>query len=160
MVKSEPIEILEEIGDTRLTAFAHCWLLIREIHKHLDSVLYKNAKISTVQVFVLHSLVVNNGVMNPSSIARWLGTERHNITTLMRRMEKSKLVTIERDNKNRRQVNIKITNKGRSIFEEISPFVREFVNNMMSSITDEGLIQMQSNIESMSENLSKDKSQS
>ena len=42
MVKSEPIEILEEIGDTRSTAFAHCWLLIREIHKHLDSVLYKN----------------------------------------------------------------------------------------------------------------------
>jgi len=160
MVKTDPVEVLKKTGYTKLTAFTHCWLLIREIHKHLDSVLYKNAKISAVQVFVLHSLVTNNGVMNPTSIARWLGTQRHNITTLIRRMEKSELVRIERDNKNKRQVNVILTDKGRSVFEETGPIASRFLEDIMSSVTDEGITQMQSNIESMSDNLTKEKNQS
>ncbi len=104
--------------------------------KYTDAHLYRAARLSIVKLVVLRALASNNGVMTPSEIAEWTQTERHNITTLIDRMKKEGLVTSERDKKDKRSVNITLTEKGREVLMQAMPVAREIVDQVMASITD------------------------
>jgi len=72
--------------------------------------------------------------MTPSGIAEWTHTERHNVTTLVTRMSRDGLVTAERNNANKKLVDIVLTDKGREVLNRAMPVARKVVNQVMSSI--------------------------
>jgi len=108
----------------------------REVLKYTDAHLYRKAGLSAIKLIVLRVLVSNNGTMKPSEIAEWTQTERHNITELVNRMKREGLVTAERNNRDKRSVNITLTDKGREVLGQTMPVAREIVNQVMSSTTE------------------------
>jgi DNA-binding MarR family transcriptional regulator len=120
--------------DASLRAFILFWQTTREVLKYVDYHLYHEAGTSTIQLVVLQALNRNNGVMTPSEISRWTQTERHNITTLVRRMKRDGLVTSERNGRNRKKVEIILTDKGREVLMHIMPVAQKIVDRVMMSI--------------------------
>jgi len=152
MVLKKPIEINVEGQNTSLVTFILFWQAAREVSKYIDIYLYKNAKLSTIKLIVLQSINHNKGVMNPSEIAHWTHTERHNITTLIQRMKKDGLVRIERDETNRRNVNVYITDKGRVVLDQAIPVAQEVIDQVMLSMTDNDASQLQQLVKLMRNN--------
>jgi DNA-binding MarR family transcriptional regulator len=60
--------------------------------------------------------------------------EQHNMTTLVERLKRDGLVTAERDNRDKRFVNVTLTDKGREVVSQATPVARDIVNQVMSSI--------------------------
>ena len=109
----------------------------------MDTELYKHTKISSTQLAVLHALSENDGTLRPSQIATWISTERHNVTTLIRRMEQFDFIRITR-NKTKKLTSVTITEKGSSVFNNTKPKAKEIIDSIMSSYSDDELVQMQS----------------
>ena len=74
--------------------------------------------------------------MRPSDIAEWTSRERHNITTLVERLERDQLVRTERSDKDRRFINVMLIDKGRSVLTETVSTAREIVNQTMLLISE------------------------
>jgi len=109
----------------------------RRVLKYVDACLYKDADLSLVQLITLHSLAVNNGVMTPSEIAKWTQTERNNITTLVQCMKHDGLVTTEVNNKDRRVINVTLTDKGWEVFHNSMPVSKKIVDKIMFSLSED-----------------------
>jgi DNA-binding MarR family transcriptional regulator len=84
-----------------------------------------------IKYTALKFLVINGGIMKHSELARWTYTKKHNITTLVERMKEEKLITTERNKKDKRIVEIIITDKGRQTYKQVSPVARSIVQEMM-----------------------------
>ena len=153
----DPVSAIQKTGDLRSATFTQIWITIKNLNKVMETALYKRAGISSIQLAVLHGLIENDGVMRPSQIAKWISTERHNVSTLMRRMEQSELIIIKR-NKKRKLVTVHITEKGRLIFISAVPEAREIINDVMCTFSDDELIHMQSMCTMMSANVDRLKS--
>ena len=104
--------------------------------KAADAYLYRKASSSVIKLITLQALVSNKGVMTPTEIAGWTQTEKHNITALIRRMSRDGLLTFERSTKDKRVVNVAITDKGREALAQAMPVAGEFIDKVMSSITE------------------------
>jgi len=109
----------------------------RAVLKYTDTDLYRKACLSTVKLIVLRTLASNNRAMTPSEIAEWTQTERHNITTLINRMRRDGLVKAERNNSDKRLLDITLTDKGWETLNRCMPKAKEIVDQVMLSI-DEG----------------------
>ena len=109
----------------------------RAVMKYYDAYLYRKARLSIIKVATLTVLSANNGIMNPSEIARVTYTERHNITALVSRMSREGLVKTERNPSDRRLVNVSITNKGREVLNQAISVVREIIAQVMTSISND-----------------------
>ncbi len=105
------------------------------VRKYADASLYM-AGLSLMKFLVLEILAVNGGTMTPSEIAEWTLRERHNITTLVRRLERDELVRTQRSSTDRRFVHVTLTDKGRQVLSQVMPVARDVVKQIMSSVTD------------------------
>ena len=143
MINQDPIAAIQKTGDLRSATFTQIWITIKNLNKYMDTQLYKRAGISTIQLAVLHALTENGGVMRPSEIAKWISTERHYVTTLVRRMEISKLIIITR-NKGKKLVSVRITEKGKAVFTNTIPEAKDIIDDIMCSYSEDELIQIQS----------------
>ena len=103
--------------------------------KYSEAVLNK-AGLSLIKLRVLQLLQLHGGTLRPSEIATLTLRERHNITTLMRRLEKSRLIKSKPSRKDKRSINVTITEKGRQAIEDASPAARKIVKQIMSSFPD------------------------
>ena len=108
----------------------------QSVLKYADATLYRKANLSVIKLMVLHLLAGKCEDMTPSMIAEWTQTERHNITTLVDRMRRDGLVTTERNKRDKRFVNISLTDKGLEVLNQTMPVAREIVNQVMLSISD------------------------
>jgi len=104
--------------------------------KYADAYFYRKARLSVIKHMVLQALVNNGGTMTPSEIAEWMLRERHNITTLADRLKKDGLVRVIRNKKDRRAINITLTDKGREVLSQSAPVAREIVDQVMLSISE------------------------
>jgi len=104
--------------------------------KYADAYFYRKARLSVIKHMVLQALANNGGNMKPSEIAEWTLRERHNITTLADRLKKDGLVRVTRNKKDRRVVNITLTDKGREVLRQNAPVAREIVDQVMLSISE------------------------
>jgi DNA-binding MarR family transcriptional regulator len=104
--------------------------------KYANAHFHKGAGLSTIKFMVLHYLADNGGTMTPSEIAKRTLRERHNITTLVNRLERDGFVAAERSAKDRRSVNITLTDKGREMLWQATPVAWDIVNQVMLSITE------------------------
>jgi DNA-binding MarR family transcriptional regulator len=106
--------------------------------KYSEAALNK-AGLSLVKLMVLQMLVSHGGSLPPSKIARLIYREKHDITTLIRRLEKDHLVKIERNTKDRRSIDVTVTGKGRQVLIEIGPVSRNIMKQVMAAIPDSSL---------------------
>jgi len=136
------IDDLKKTG-TIVSTFMLFYQTARGVQKFADAYLFRQAHVSLVQFIALKALDVNDGVMTPSEIAEWTQTERHNITTLVRRMTKDGLVETKPDSNDRRITNVFVTKKGREVLDRAIPVAKEVVNKIMSSITEDDATQME-----------------
>ncbi len=126
-----------EEPDTILRTFILFSQSAREVLKYVDAHLYREAGLSVVQLVALQAMNRNNGVMTPSEIAEWTQTERHNITTLIRRMKKAGLVTTERNLYNKKVINVMLTDRGREVLAGVMPLAHRIVEQVMLSFTED-----------------------
>ena len=106
------------------------------VHKYSDAHFYKKARLSAIKFTVLGAIAANGGTMRPSDIAVWVNRERHNITTLIDRLSRDGLVRTKRDSRDKRSINVTITDKGRKVLDQARPVAKEIVNQVMSSISE------------------------
>ncbi len=123
--------------DTILRTFVRFVQTAQAVLRYADAHLYRKARLSVIKLIVLRVLVSNNGVITPSEAAEWTQTERHNITALVDRRRRDGLVTTERKNRDKRFVNITLTDKGRETLNRAMPVAQEIVDRVMLLI-DEG----------------------
>ena len=90
--------------------------------------------------------------MRPSEIAEWVSRERHDITTLIDRLERDGLVRTEHSDKDRRTKNVILTDKGRSVLTETTPTARDIVNRVMLSISESDAILLERLLKTLRQN--------
>ncbi|MBA7659394.1 hypothetical protein ES703_67372 [subsurface metagenome] len=103
--------------------------------KYADAHFYRKARLSVIKHMLLEVLAANGGTMTPSEIAESTLRERHNITTLVDRLRQEGLVRTERNEKDKRSVNIILTGSGREVLSQSTPVAREIVDQVMLSIS-------------------------
>ncbi len=106
------------------------------VSKYGNTRLYRENSLSTIKYMVLQILASNGGTMTPSEIAEWTFRERHNITTLLNRLERDELIKTDRNEKDRRFVNVTITDKGRTALSQATRTARDIINQVMQSISE------------------------
>ena len=124
----------------------------RVVQKYADAHLYRKARLSTVKLIVLRVLASNGRAMNPSEIAEWTQTERHNITVLVNRMRRDGLVTAERNSGNKRLVDITLTDKGRDVLSRAMPVATEVVNRVMRSFSEDDVALLEKQLRPLRQN--------
>lgn len=95
--------------------------------------------ITSEQFGVLVTLKYMGGSGRPVDIARWLGRAPNSVSMLIDRMVKAGLVRRTRDRKDRRAVNVAITNKAESALGPATRDSLEFIQSVMSPLMDEEL---------------------
>ena len=106
----------------------------RAMSKETDSLFNKTANLSTVKYIVLKALSLNGGTLTPSDLASWAGTGLTNITALVTRMQKEKLVTYKRSDRDKRVVHITLTEKGRDLLTQANKIAPDMVGKFMKGI--------------------------
>ncbi len=90
--------------------------------------------------------------MTPSEIAEWTFKERHNITTLVKRLKQDGLVITERQNKDKRFVNVTLTAKGRRVLKQATPVATKIINKVMLSISEGDAIPLEKSLRVLRQN--------
>ena len=106
------------------------------VSKYANAYFHREACLSAIKFTVLRILAINGGTMRPSEIAEQTHRERHDITTLVDRMTKEGLVRAKRSNRDKRSVNITLTDEGLKVLIQAEPVARDIVNQVMSSISE------------------------
>jgi len=138
--------------DTILRSFILFVQTAYAILKYADAHLYRKARLSIVKLIVMRAIASNNGSITPSELAEWTQTERHNITTLIERMKRDGLIRAERNPRNRRFVNVSLTDKGREALMHAMPVAREIVDQVMSSISEDDALLLEKSLRGLRQN--------
>lgn len=124
-----------EHRDAVLRAFILFVQTAYAVLKYGDAYFYRKARLSVIKFIVLQALGIN-GTMTLSEIAEWTHRERHNITTLVERLKRAGLVTALRDSRDRRFVNVMLTDKGREVVSQATPVARDILGQVTLSISE------------------------
>jgi len=138
--------------DTILRSFILFVQTAYAVPKYADAHLYRKARLSISKLIVLRALASNKKAMTPSEIAKWTQTERHNITTLTKRMKRDGLVVAERNPKDRRFVSVSLTDKGREVLMQAMLVAREIVDQVMSSISVDDALLLEKSLRTLRQN--------
>ena len=104
------------------------------VYKFSDRYFYRNNRMTTATFVALKVLILQGGTMSHTELAKWTNTKRHNVTSLVDRMNKEQLVTTKRSKTDRRFVYVSITNKGRKTFEQNNPIALSIMEQLMRGI--------------------------
>ena len=124
-------------NDTVLRAFILFVQSSRAAMKYANSIFYRKANLSAIKFMALQALANNRGPMTASALAEWTSTKRHNITTLIDRLEHQGLIRAERNKKDKRFINITLTDRGAEVLNQAKPIAREIVNQVMLSLSED-----------------------
>ena len=113
--------------------FAKLWFKVsRDLKAHMESQL---APALTESQLVVIEFIMAHERVKPSDLIDYLSTTPAAITTLMDRMEKSGLLTRERDTADRRIVWLKLTDKGQTEGERGVEIRKQFIDAYLSRIS-------------------------
>ena len=121
---------LEDINSRTFILFVQTAELVL---KYSDAALYR-AGLSLIKLMVLQVLVSHGGSLTPSRIADLTVREKHNITTLIRRLQRDGFIRVSRNTKDRRSFNVVITDKGRKAIKTAVPTAKKIVKEVMSTL--------------------------
>lgn len=95
--------------------------------------------ISTSQSAVFDCIKYHNNDATLTQIARWLLRESQSVSTLVSRMEKRGIIRKSEDPNRKNVMRISMTDKGEELYSQV--IKREAVNNILSILSEEELIQ-------------------
>ena len=121
--------------------------------KYADSRFHQAHRPSMAKFLVLLALAMNGGKTTHSVLADWTNTKRHNITTLVDRMEKERFVATRRSLRDRRSVEVILTERGRSAFDAAMPVVHQIVRELMRGIVQEDALSLETHLKTISANI-------
>ena len=121
--------------------------------KYANIHFFRKTQLSVTKYIMLQILAFNGGTMKPSEIADWTSKERHNVTTLTRRLERDDLVRVKRNERDKRFVDISLTDKGRQALAQTIPVAQEIVNHVMLSISESDAVYLEKMLEVMRRNV-------
>ena len=130
-----PIDVT--LDDVTLRTFIMFVQTAHIVLKYADAHFYRKTGLSAIKFIVLNALAVNGGSMRPSEIAQWTYRERHNITTLVDRLKRDRLVKTNRNSKDRRVMTVTLTDKGQHVLSEAMPVSWEIVKGVMRSLSED-----------------------
>lgn len=122
-------------GDNILRSYMIFTQSADKVMKYADARLRKTG-LSFIKYKVLHIIAANGGTMTPSEIANGMFRRPSDITTLVQRLERDGFVVTKRHDRDRRFVNITLTDKGRGVLPQSISVVKEVANQVMLSITE------------------------
>ena len=125
----------------------------REVAAYSDSRFFKVSRLSTVKYIALKALVRNDGLLSHTALADWTGTKRHNITTLVKRMEKEGLVNTESSAEDKRFKLVRLTDKGCDLFSQATIVAYDLINEVMSGIGKEEAVQLENRLKVLRRNI-------
>ena len=111
----------------------------REFLKYHDACLRQKAETSMIKFLALMILENKSGKTRPSELARLSQTKRHNITTLIRRMEKEGYINIRRKAHNMRTFNVLLTEEGKAALAHGHEVGNKMVCRIMDSFSEDNL---------------------
>ena len=120
--------------------------------KYADSAFYKKAGISTPKYAAMQILANADNPVTPSEIARKIIKERHDITTLIRRMKRDGLIDITPNALDRRSVIITLIEKGREKLVQAEPVAEEIANQVMLKIGKTNMASMSKSLDTLKQN--------
>jgi DNA-binding MarR family transcriptional regulator len=129
----EPFEVNLKENDARVFLL---FIQTAEATLKYSEAALNRAGLSLVKLMVLRLLEAHGGTLTPSVIARLTLREKHDITTLIRRMQKGELIKVSASTKDRRSIHITITDKGRQAITDTTPTALNVMKQAMSSIPD------------------------
>jgi len=139
--------------DPVLKAFSLFMQVGQATLKYSDSRLKRSHRLKTATYLALQGLIAAGGVMSHTKLAEWTNTRKHNITSLVERMEKAGLVKAERSTEDRRVVPVEITEKGRKLFQAAGPTYQDIMKNTMHAITGDKAAELERLLKVMKSNL-------
>lgn len=104
--------------------------------KYADTRLRQETGFSFMKYRVLDIIATNGGTMTPSEIANKASRERNDITTLVQRLVRDGFVATERRDRDRRFVNVTLTDKGRDVLPQLILVVKKIADQVMLSMTE------------------------
>ncbi len=125
-----------DLGDTITESFILFVQTADAVLKYAEARFFK-AGFSVIRYMVLQVIANNGGTITPSELAHSTLRERHDITTVVNRLKRDGLVRTERDNRDKRFVNVTMTAKGWKVLEQTTPVASEIVKQVMSSVTED-----------------------
>jgi DNA-binding MarR family transcriptional regulator len=136
----KPVEIYTKNLDSRM------FLLFMQtsdaVQKYADAVLNK-AGLSVIKLMVLQMLITSGGSLTPTEIARGTLREKHNITTLIRRLQKNGFIYVKRNSDDKRSIQVIINAKGRAKVQNALPLAMTIIKQEMSSMPEISLTSLE-----------------
>ncbi len=139
---------LEDINSRSFILFVQTAELIL---KYADAALYR-AGLSLIKLMVLQVLESHGGSLTPSRIADLTVREKHNITTLIRRLQRDGLIKTAKNTKDKRSFNVIITEKGRRAIKLASPTAKNIVKEVMSTMPSTSALALEGLLKEMRQN--------
>ena len=121
--------------------------------KYADNRFHQAHRLSMAKFLVLLALGMNGGKTTHSALADWTNTKRHNITTLVDRMEKEHFVATRRSLRDRRSVEVILTERGRSAFDAAMPVARRIVQELMRGIAQQDALGLETHLKTIAANI-------
>lgn len=152
MVKKDRRLMEVDLKDEKANIFMALLQTVDAINKYSDENFYYKEGLSQIKFVVLQVLSIHGGTMKPTDIAMWTFREKHNITTLIRRLERDGLVIIEPSSIDRRSINVSLTKKGEQALNKARPVARGIMERVMASLTDKSIVDLGKIVEVLRQN--------
>jgi DNA-binding MarR family transcriptional regulator len=115
------------------------WVLLHRVRDALvlceDSIFGKYG-LTMEQFGVLATVKASGGSLRPTDLALLLERSPNSVSMLIDRMVKASLVKRTRDRKDRREVRVSLTSKGENALKPATPVGWEFIQKIMSALSD------------------------
>jgi DNA-binding MarR family transcriptional regulator len=109
----------------------------RALLKMCEDQIYGEYNLTMEQYAVLAAIKHIGGPARPTDIARWLGRSTNSVSMIIDRMVKAGLVRRVRDRRDRRVVNVSITDKAENALKPAILAGWQFIQKIMSPLADE-----------------------
>jgi len=116
------------------------WLLLHRVHDVVtlcEESILREYGLTPEQFGVLAAVKSDGGSLRPVDLALMLERSPNSVSMLIDRMVKAGLVRRTRDRKDRRAVNVTLTNKGAKALEPAAPADWEFIQKILLTLPNE-----------------------
>jgi DNA-binding MarR family transcriptional regulator len=116
------------------------WLLLHRVRDALvlcEDSIFKEFGLTTEQFAVLAAVKSRGGSLRPTDLARISERSPNSVSMLIDRMVKAGLVRRIRDRRDRRMVRVSLTIKGEKALKPATPVGWEFIQKILSPLSDE-----------------------
>ena len=92
---------------------------------------------SPIQFVVINALLLRAGKKTPTNLSKWVFRATHTLTSMIDTLARKQLVRRRRDGKDRRSVNIVLTEKGMDANRKVIPILEEISRTVLHDIEDQ-----------------------